>query len=869
MSANDEVKLTCDFCTRQFSRREHLTRHVSSHVNQRLHQCGSCGKAFNRCDLLTRHRRISCSILTKNKAKVPKTRIRGACDSCAKAKARCSPSLPCIRCIKKEISCTRKAAQRSTNALQSDDGSLANQPVLDGSGPVESQLEVSRHDGNSSMAQCVSTLPMPLLSVNTDSTYASMFDWSFQSCTPSQGLSMDFLDLWALPGNGPQLDLGEMPEPYDAAAGRPDADTFATEPFQQVQQSASNELHDPSDSWRIYGGSGMVQPNLWEESRPRGSIEPGHDVNKAAYGREEPCGTPRSIINLLSLNDILAMEDLGHVSPVRQGQMAELSALIAKARCPESATCDPSVKGLLNNPKVINAFVQLYFEYYQPTLPLLHKATFNVSHTPPLLTLAVASIGSRFSKIPQASTLCSVLGGILRKAIKNLMEEEIHQTIEIPFAQAALLNQIQMAFDGSRHIALKAQFQRAMLITVCRGLNSGMRREDLLQKQENESDASCRGSAVSNWLDRELGRRLTYAIWLVDCQFSLHASVAPMMSLEDLDPCLPCPDTLWDLNAAALSRELHSSQMRLKDALNPRKLGNILRSQALGLFSQSIAMTAVFYQWYMATSVNRYILQGDVDQSRQHRRLHSPSWDHYGVAATGNELTPPKPLVPAVHRAQWTSAAFEAINAICSNITAYRKSDASQLLKLHHHISIMLIVPLQPMCEYIGWMATKPCMTAARESLCAWLRADIQNARRAVMHAIALFCLVRKRKSAAHSENHHLFVAFLTIWTFFSLDPLARPTNEDASASEDEEPSCCIEWDGGVDLAEKEGWIRASGHPRIRIAGVGSLEEPRGIHRILIETHRILLSDQVWGISRLFAGVLEGLISQGPASSQT
>ncbi|KAL4755919.1 Zn(II)2Cys6 transcription factor [Aspergillus foveolatus] len=765
-----------------------------------------------------------CFHLTKTKPKGPKMRIRGACDSCVKAKARCSPSFPCIRCIKKDISCTRKAAQRSTNALQSDDGSLANQPVLDGSGPVESQLEVSRHDGNSSMGQCVSTLPMPLLSVNTDSTYASMFDWSFQSCTLSQGLSMDFLDLWALPGNGPQLDLGEMPEPYGAAAGRPDADTFATEPFQQVQQSASNELRDPSDSWHTYG-------------------EPGHDVNKAAYGREESCGTPRSIINLLSLNDILAMEDLGHVAPVREGQMAELSALIAKARCPESATCDPSVKGLLNNPEVINAFVQLYFEHYQPTLPLLHKATFNVSHAPPLLILAVASIGSRFSKTPQASTLCS-------------MEEEIHQTIEIPFAQAALLNQIQMAFDGSRHIALKAQFQRAMLITVCRGLNSRMRREDLLQKQENESDASCRGSAVSKWLGRELGRRLTYAIWLVDCQFSLHASVPPMMSLEDLDPCLPCPDSLCDLNAAALSRELHSLQMRLKDALNPRKLGDILQSQDLGLFSQSIAMTAVFYQWHMATSVNRYILQGDVDQSRQHRRLHSPPWEHYGVAATGDELTPSKPLVPGVQRAQWTSAAFEAINAVCSNITAYRKSDASQLLKLHHHISIILIVPLQPMCEYIGWMVTKPCMTAARERLCAWLRAEIQNARRAVMHAITLFCLVRKRKSAAHSENHHLFVAFLTIWTFFSLDPLARPTNEDASASEDEERSCCIEWD-------------ASGHPRIRIAGVGNLEEPRGIRRTLVETHRILLSDQVWGISRLFAGVLEGLISQGPASGQT
>jgi hypothetical protein len=47
---------------------------------------------------------------------------------------------------------------------------------------------------------------------------------------------------------------------------------------------------------------------------------------------------------------------------------------------------------------------------------------------------------------------------------------------------------------------------------------------------------------------------------------------------------------------------------------------------------------------------------------------------------------------------------------------------------------------------------------------------------------------------------------------------------------------------------------------------VGNLEEPSGMHRILVETHRILLSDQVWGISQLFAGVLEGLVRWGSAS---
>jgi hypothetical protein len=315
-------------------------------------------------------------------------------------------------------------------------------------------------------------------------------------------------------------------------------------------------------------------------------------------------------------------------------------------------------------------------------------------------------------------------------------------------------------------------------------------------------------------------------------------------------------------------RELdHVWNVPLKDTLNPLELGKI---EGLGIFSRLIAMTAAFYQWHTATSVNRCIPQGDADQSVQRRNFASLLGDDYGLAVTGNEVNTTKPLVSAVHRAQWRRAASEAISTMSSNIAAHQEGSASQLMKLYRHISIVLIIPLQPMCEYIGWMATRQCTAAARQSLCTWLRGDIQGCRRATMHAITLFCLVRRRKSTAHSENHHLFVAFLTIWTFFSLDPVARGAGGNPSDNDEEMPfCCCIEWDGGVDAAVQERWIQAPGHPRIRIAGVGNLDEPSAMYRILVETHQILLSDQVWGIGRLFAGVLEGLIRRGSATGET
>ena len=42
----------------------------------------------------------------------------------------------------------------------------------------------------------------------------------------------------------------------------------------------------------------------------------------------------------------------------------------------------------------------------------------------------------------------------------------------------------------------------------------------------------------------------------IDCQFSLNSDIQPMMTLEDLEPYLPCHETIWDQNMASLSETL-------------------------------------------------------------------------------------------------------------------------------------------------------------------------------------------------------------------------------------------------------------------------------------------------------------------------
>ncbi|KAL4801519.1 fungal-specific transcription factor domain-containing protein [Aspergillus unguis] len=827
MSSPKRPGLTCNYCTRQFSRREHLNRHLSSHANKRPYQCDLCEKGFNRCDLLQRHRKTSCLALPKERVKLPHTRSRSACNSCAKAKLRCSASVPCSRCRKKGISCVRKPTKSSTDTSESD--------IVFPETPLDAQSTllidgIFYQDGNNG-------------GISPDDAHSSMFDWPFQACTPPQGLCMDFLDFSTFPVDAPDL--------YSAGltAGKIGGEII-NDFHSQNESSTSSEVPENADFWHGYSQAGMVQVNLWSRER-RSRAGPKESLDKGGVA-SIPQGLPKSMLNLLNLEDILAMEDHDHVARVRPEQVNKLATFMnVDQRQP--ASC----KMLLRNSQIINVFVQLYFEHFHPTFPLLHRATFNVLELPPLLMLATATIGARFSRIPQASTLSSVLGDILRKAINNMLEENIDQSIQIPIAQAAILNQIQMAYQGSRQLALKAQFQRSMLVTVCRGINSRIRHEDMLCHFPDRADF--RDPVALGWLDRELSRRVTYAIWMIDCQFGLYSGVQPMMNLEDLDPYLPCHEALWDENMQGLSQRLkdpHSNAqtpVRLKEALDISKLADIISSQGLGLFARCITMTAIYYQWHTATTVNRSILQG--------------ASSHTGTDLVDGHFsaTPSTPLVPPVRRAQWRTAAAEAITCVCGNTDTLQESQASQLLKLYHHILILLAVPLQSMCDYIGWMGTKACIAEARDRLCSWIAADTQNARRTVIHAITLFCLIRKRKLGTHSENHHLFVAFVVIWTFFSLQPVAQPETVLDGEQTEQAPVVEIDWDGQVDPQAQEAWITATSPPPLRLKGVGKLGETSGLHCILVETHRILLADQMWGTSRLFAGVLEGLFSQGTA----
>ncbi|KAK3325192.1 hypothetical protein B0H66DRAFT_113549 [Apodospora peruviana] len=111
----------CAYCGKQFTRKEHLERHLPTHTNVKPHRCGQCQLSFARRDLLQRHHS------TYHEARDPMEPLPGgvptvagrtpiACQNCASAKTGCDKRVPCGRCSEKNLPCSARFARRSSKA---------------------------------------------------------------------------------------------------------------------------------------------------------------------------------------------------------------------------------------------------------------------------------------------------------------------------------------------------------------------------------------------------------------------------------------------------------------------------------------------------------------------------------------------------------------------------------------------------------------------------------------------------------------------------------------------------------------------------------------------------------------------------------
>lgn len=95
--------------------------------------------------------------------------------------------------------------------------------------------------------------------------------------------------------------------------------------------------------------------------------------------------------------------------------------------CVTSSHFSPFHSGDFPSLESLRFFVRLYIEHFQPILPFIHPATFNLSSSHWLLTLAMAAIGSHYVDIEDVEVLVAAMHEFLRRAINTVVS-----SLEIP-----------------------------------------------------------------------------------------------------------------------------------------------------------------------------------------------------------------------------------------------------------------------------------------------------------------------------------------------------------------------------------------------------------------------------------------------------
>lgn len=105
----------CPVCFKSYKRREHLQRHRNSHSADRPHRCPACPSSFHRADVLRRHLRTCERIVSDSSAGATKRR---ACDRCVRQKKACNNSRPCQTCLKKGVECAYSTSKCDTQLVE-------------------------------------------------------------------------------------------------------------------------------------------------------------------------------------------------------------------------------------------------------------------------------------------------------------------------------------------------------------------------------------------------------------------------------------------------------------------------------------------------------------------------------------------------------------------------------------------------------------------------------------------------------------------------------------------------------------------------------------------------------------------------------
>ncbi|KAH7072041.1 fungal-specific transcription factor domain-containing protein [Paraphoma chrysanthemicola] len=817
---------TCDQCAVSFQRREHYQRHLRVHTKEKPFACSFCGNSFGRVDSLARHHNSHHMDPASQTALLQageRARVSRACKRCSAAKVRCDGKRPCEKCSLAGTDCVyeppkRKNAKPSVAEPQPKRHSSTSQlhsttpevPECDPLASSEQSLLVDVIDPQICGPSIVNDVAIP-----------DFMQFDFFSFPRAPGLfSSAFSDDWMSPG----LDIGLWPAPFDL-----EQENQLLQSIHRAEGAPISTQIRPSHSvtYQLPPTPASDIAELFSRSHTPILDKDAVDIRQY-HATSIEVDAPLSFPDLGDLSLTQAdQEDFAHVLSLTAEKAEAIGQLIEEGQT--QAHYPAFNMARLPAQPIINAWIQLYFEYFHPVFPILHKASFSTPDTHPLLVLVVAAIGAQFSNLKKSLECASSLHELVRRLASRQCEHQNKNGRTVWMTQVILLNSIAMSHSGERRALEVAEILQAVPVALAR--RKGLL-EDVLTHTRIEQLQLPLEQTWRLWAMDEERRRTGFGVWLNDSAFRSDFNLTSVMESSELRNSLPQSDQRWEAIRA-------QSWVSYPPCLGSGRM-------------KTLAETAADDSWLSiwtktGTIGKQVILQELMDRVRPVRSLMPYA------SNSSSEREHAKRILESIleHLEQEDDVPVLDLKAL----TVHKVICLSALMLCSSPAVDVSSVALSHIYSRLD-------QRQISEATKLWRAAEHQG-REVIAHAARLFEAIRTNHTTHYSMPVHLCRAVLTMW-IYSL--LSESSDITGSSSEQENSASILLGSIDADGVQIREWI-VNGKGRIKLPGMANLLCANGRHKLLEEAIVAMRSLKSWGVSKGYLQLLKRLKAKESASS--
>lgn len=518
----------CHVCNKTYERRDHLSRHIKSHSEDRSHVCSDCGKGFHRGDLLTRHRAVH---LKDTSVDAQRRRTSKACQSCITAKTKCNDERPCARCNARGEPCM--PTQSRVRVLDKGNSSLNLSPNI--------ELNLDQPNGINGSS---STTP----GTQHDAGLLAFANPSFVD--PAVAFEqLQFPDFFDQIMNMPAIDAYSIQEPLLAP---PNVSTFASDDFSIAdfdfgqlaggftRPSTAQGMRHPTDASDAMQTSPRSDAQLRSEAferSPWGWNRWIPDKSHTTFSGQEINVTDQRV----SSDDHLTPSDGPRFFLALEQEARDriLRMVTSTAASRLAIASFPSLE-LLND--LLHVFV---LQERHSVESYVHWPSIDCRKMRTETLLGILAKGATFVALQPVWRIGLVFQEIVRLAVAETFETDNSTTRQLQPLQAYMLYLDVGLWSGIRR---KTEIASSFLqpgATMLSWADAFMkfRYDDIVPS--NEDDARANQTKWKTWIEQESLKRIVLHTFIHDSQASLAHTRDPLLSPSRMQLPLPASIELW------------------------------------------------------------------------------------------------------------------------------------------------------------------------------------------------------------------------------------------------------------------------------------------------------------------------------------